>query len=304
MTPFDVVGLGMATIDILTVVPRLPDSNDVYPIDSITVQGGGPVATALVALAKLGAETTYLGTIAPDDWGVQITQDFQRFGVDAGWAYRPETGGSSVSVILVESGSGHRSILYQPGTAPEMTAAEVRPEAFANAKILHLDGFYLEAALEAARLARSQDVFVSLDGGAGENIWQGMEQLLPLVDILVVARQFANSATGETNPLVAGPALKKHGASQVVITDGENGCWYWDAQQHIYQPAFKVDVVDTTGAGDTFHGAYLYAILQDWGLEQCLAFASATAALKCTQVGGRAGIPSLEQVLDFLEMAN
>jgi len=300
MTNFDVVGLGMATIDILTVVPRLPKSNEVYPIDSITVQGGGPVATALVALAKLGASTTYLGTVAPDNWGTQITQDFQHYGVDFQWAYRPATGTSSASVILVESGSGHRSILYQPGTAPEMPAAEIPPEVFANAKILHLDGFYLDAAVAAARLARSQDILVSLDGGAGENIWQGMDELLPLVNILVVARQFAQAITGESDPLAAGPALQTYGASQVVITDGENGCWYWDADQHLHQPAFKVEVVDTTGAGDTFHGAYLYAVLQDWKPARCLAFASATAALKCTQVGGRAGIPSLAQVLDFL----
>ena len=303
MEVFDVVGLGMATMDILTVVPRLPKSNEVYPVDSMDVQGGGPVATALVALAKLGAATTYLGTIAPDDWGAAIENDFRRYGVDTRWAYHPKTGESSVSVILVEAGLGHRAILYKKGTAPEMGATEVAPAAIAPAKILHLDGFYLEAAVAAARLARSQGVLVSLDGGAGENIWQGMDDLLPLVDILVVARQFATSVTGEADPLTAGPALQLFGASQVVITDGENGCWYWDAHQHLHQPAFKVEVVDTTGAGDTFHGAYLYAVLQGWEPKDCLVFASATAALKCTLVGGRAGIPALKAVLDFLKKA-
>ena len=208
METFDVVGLGMATMDILTVVPRLPESNEVYPVDSMDVQGGGPVATALVALAKLGAATTYLGTIAPDDWGAAIENDFQRYGVDTRWAYHPKTGESSVSVILVEAGLGHRAILYKKGTAPEMGAAKVAPAAIEFAKILHLDGFYLDAALAAARLARSQGVLVSLDGGAGENIWQGMDELLPLVDILVVARQFATSVTGEADPLTAGPALQ------------------------------------------------------------------------------------------------
>lgn len=303
MNSFDVIGLGMATIDILTVVPRLPKSNEVYPIESITVQGGGPVATALVALAKMGAATTYLGTIAPDDWGAQIIQDFQRYGVDTQSAYRPEVGTSSASVILIEASLGHRSILYQPGTAPEISSDEINPAAFANVKILHLDGFYLDAAVAAARVAQSKGVLVSLDGGAGENIWQGMDQLLPFVDILVVARQFAQDVTGESDPLLAGPALQTFGASQVVITDGENGCWYWDAHQHLHQPAFKVEVVDTTGAGDTFHGAYLYAVLQGWKPKKSLAFASATAALKCTQVGGRAGIPALDSVLDFLKKA-
>lgn len=127
------------------------------------------------------------------------------------------------------------------------------------------------------------------------------DALLPLVDVLVVARQFAERVTGEADPAAAGPLLLRTGAREVVITDGANGCWYWDASCTLHQPAFEVAVVDTTGAGDVFHGAYLSAWLQGWGPAQRLRFASATAAIKCTQPGGRLGIPATAQVLDFLK---
>ena len=301
MKSFDVVGLGMATTDILTEVPRLPKSNDVFQVRSLDIQGGGPVATALVALAKLGAKAAYLGSVAPDDWGDRVLADFHRYGVNTEWTFRTETGESSLSIILVEEGLGHRSILYRKSSAPEITAKDLPIELLSSARVLHLDGFYLDAALESARIARSNGVLVSLDGSAGESIWAGMDKLLPLIDILVVARKFAQLVTGENNPLKAGPLLQNFGATQVVITDGENGCWYWDAKQHIFQPSFKVDVVDTTGAGDTFHGAYLFANLQGWAPGRCLCFASATAAIKCTNFGGRQGIPKYKQVLDFIE---
>ncbi len=109
---------------------------------------------------------------------------------------------------------------------------------------------------------------------------------------MVVARRFAEQHSGCADPIEAGPALlKTYGARQVVITDGVRGCWYFDPTQRIHQPAFPVDVVDTTGAGDVFHGAYLVAHLQNWPAGRCLAFAAAAAALKCRELGGRAGDP-------------
>lgn len=299
-TTFDVVGLGMVTLDILTSVPRLPQSNEVFGAQRIDMQGGGPVATALVALSRLGARTAYVGSIAPDLWGEIALKEFDRFGVDTHWVVQRDSGTSVVSVILVEPKKGARAILYEKGRLPQLTETEVPAELIQSARVLHLDGFHLPAALRAAEIARQAGVAVSLDGGAGQS-WSRTRELLSLVDILVVARQFAQYITGYDDPEEAGPALQTYGASQVAITDGENGCWYWDANQHLFQPAFRVQVQDTTGAGDTFHGAYLYAWLQGWPPKCILEFASAVAALKCTQVGGRLGIPSLSQALDFLE---
>jgi sulfofructose kinase len=295
-----VVGLGMATLDILTRTPKLPASNDCYAVDQIQMQGGGPVATALVALSRLGADCAYLGVQAPDDTGVQINDELRSYGIDLTRVPVRDSGVSSASVILVER-SGHRAILFQKGSASDLLPEEVPDDLIASVQALHLDGFYIQAAIHAAGLAKRSGVLVSFDGGAGE-LWSGMGDLLPLVDMLVVARKFAFHTTGLSDPLEAGPELlQKYKPRQVVITDGERGCWYWDGQNHLYQPSYPVDVVDTTGAGDTFHGAYLYACLQpQWTPAFRLKFASAAAAMKCTRLGGRKGIPTLSQALQFL----
>lgn len=298
---FEIVGLGLATVDVITLTPRLPRPDDVFAVDEIVVQGGGPAATALVAAARLGASTAYLGAIGAGRWGREVDVDFARYGVDATYARHGGTGEQALSVILVNAADGRRSILYRPGTLPDLAPEEVPAAVVEGARILHLDGGHPEAALHAARLARAAGVTVSFDGGAGEK-WPGIEELLSLVDVLVVARQFATTYTGEADPAAAGPVLlRKYGPQEVVVTDGERGAWYWDGRRSLHRPAYSVDVVDTTGAGDVFHGAYLFAHLQGWGPARRLAFASATAALKCRRAGGRAGIPSREEVEAFLQ---
>ncbi len=303
-TAFDVVGLGLATVDILTVAPRLPQLDDVMAVRQIALQGGGPVATALVAASRLGATTAYLGPIGQRRWGEAARAEFMHYGVNT--AHAPaapvsSAGDQSLSVILIDEASGRRSILYDRGGLPDLAPEDVPPRLITRARALHLDGGHITAALHAARLARAANVLVSFDGGAGEK-WLGIDELLPLVDLMVVARRFAFQYTGEEDPQAAGPALlAAYHPRQVVITDGDKGAWYWDQEQHFHQAAFQIDVVDTTGAGDTFHGAYLYANLQGWHPRRCLAFAGATAALKYRQIGGRAGIPARSEVEAFLE---
>ncbi len=302
MIHYDVVGLGLATLDILALTPRLPESNDCFPIAALEMQGGGPVATALVALSKLGANCNYLGSFAGDDTALQIMAELRRYGIDSEHSPRRAKGVSSASVILVEESNGQRAILFQKSTARDLEPEEVPEHLITNARALHLDGFFTPAALRAAKIAREHGVLVSFDGGAGELMWDELTELLPLVDNMVVAKKFAHQTTGEENVLAAGAALlNTYKNQQVVITDGENGAWYWDEHTHFHQPAFKVEVVDTTGAGDTFHGAYLYACLQaGWSAPYRLRFASAVAALKCTRLGGRKGIPTLAETMEFL----
>ncbi|NPV56933.1 MAG: hypothetical protein HPY76_09740 [Anaerolineae bacterium] len=302
MKTLDVVGLGLATLDILTLTPRLPRSNECFPIDHIEMQGGGPVATALVALARLGASCAYLGVAAPDQSGRQIVAELEQYRVDVTSVVQRAHGASSASVILVERDSGHRAILFREGTAPDLHPHEVPQELITSARALHLDGFALPAAVKAAQLARESATLVSFDGGAGERMLDGLGQLLPLVDVMVLARQFALNLCGYAQPIEACQAiLNQYHPRQVVITDGERGCWYADDTTQIHQPAYPVAVVDSTGAGDTFHGAYLFACLQlAWTPSFRLKFASAVAALKCTQLGGRTGIPTYDQTMEFL----
>lgn len=306
MKKVTVVGLGLATLDILALTPRLPQSNDCFPITTLEMHGGGPVATALVALARLGADCNYLGSLAADDTARQIVTELGNYGIDCTYCPQRDSGVSSASVILVEQNNGQRAILFQESTAENLKPQEVPLDLIKNAHALHLDGFYTPAAIHAAHFARENNVPVSFDGGAGELMWDELAQLLPLVDILVVAKKFALETSGKPSILEAGEALlQQYKNQQVVITDGEHGSWYWDQHTHFHQPAFPVYVVDTTGAGDTFHGAYLFACLQKkWTPQYRLKFASAVAAIKCTQLGGRKGIPTLAETLVFLEAQN
>jgi sugar/nucleoside kinase (ribokinase family) len=307
----DIVGLGLATVDVMTLVPRLPGLDEVFPARRILLEGGGPVATALVTASRLGASTAYLGPIAPTTWGALTRAGLEAQGVDTSHAPGREDGEQSSAVILVDEPSGQRSILYERGDLQDLAPAEVPAGLITVARALHLDGVHPEAACHAAEVARQAGVVVSFDGGAGV-AWDGTERLLSLVDLMVVARRFAEQVTGLADPLEAGPALLETcEPRQVVITDGLQGSWCWEWVQGaavdrsgsmlIHQPAFAVDVVDTTGAGDVYHGAYLYAYLQGWPVQRCLAFAAATAALKCKVLGGRAGIPTHSQVEKALE---
>jgi sugar/nucleoside kinase (ribokinase family) len=298
---FDIVGLGLATVDVMAIVPHLPELDEVYPTQRTLLQGGGPVATALVTASRLGCSTTYLGAIGSKGWGDVIRKEFAAYDVDIAYAPRRGEGESPISIILVDASSGARSILYDPGSVDELAPPEIPVEVIQSAHALHLDGVHPRAAFRAAEIAREAGVRVSLDGGAGK-AWPEMERLLPLVDLLVVAQQFAEHVTGESDPLVAGPILlETYDPDQAVITAGDSGSWYWDRERHFHQPAYSVPVVDTTGAGDVYHGAYLYAVLQDWSPQQCLRFASAAAALKCRAMGGRTGIPTRDEVSRFLK---
>ncbi len=302
MTGFEVAGIGIATVDILTCVEKLPLVDEVFEAVAIDVQGGGPVATALVTLACLGTRSVFLGSIVQDNWGKIIRDEFLHYAVNDDYCIMENNGQSAISVILVEQISGKRSILYQNNRLPAYFPENLPPELIEGARILHLEGSHKEAAIIAARRAKDAGTKVSFDGAAGKRR-EISRDILPFVDILIVARRFASHLTGYEDPYKAGLDLLKNNAEFVVITDGEKGCWYLDKQQFIHQPAYLVQVQDTTGAGDVFHGAYLHAYLQGWDASRCVRFASAAAAIKCTRVGGRKGIPGFEQVLSFLNQA-
>jgi sugar/nucleoside kinase (ribokinase family) len=294
------VGLGMATVDFLTLIPRLPGPDEVFPLQRLDVQGGGPVATALAAANRLGTQCAFVGEVGDDEWGEFILADFGKFEVSSEHVVRRKGGISPHSVILVDGRTGRRSILYSKGGLPGLGEQEVPVQLICGARVLHLDGFQSEAALAAARLARGAGVVVSLDAGAGEP-WPSLVELLPLVDLLVVAAQFGHKLTGEEDPSSVLHGLLRWGARHAVITDGDLGAWFLSSDGEAgHVPAFPIDAVDTTGAGDTFHGAYLHAFLQGEPIGECVRFAAAAAALKCTRLGGRAGLPTAAELSAFI----
>jgi len=290
-----VVGLGQCSLDILGRLDHYPALDQKAELDELLVQGGGPVATALVTLQRLGVATAMLGRVGVDEFGERIRAGLVAEGVDcAGLQAAP--GASQVAFIAVDV-EGHRNIFWHRGTARLECLTGADEAAIRQARILHLDGLHLAAALAAAQVARSAGVTTVLDAGT---LRPGMERLLPLIDHLVVSEKFARQAAAG-DVVAALDVLSAHGAQAVTVTLGARGSLSRTAAGEDYdQPAFAVAAVDTTGCGDVFHGGYIYGLLQQWPLPRTLRFAAACAALKTRALGGRTAIPRLDEVERFL----
>ncbi len=291
-----VVGLGQCCLDILGQTDNYPELDQKSELRSLLVQGGGPVATALVTLARLGVQVAVIGAVGDDEFGRQIHEGLIDEGVDCtNLVYSPGTS-SQVAFISVD-GDGHRNIFWYRGSAcPSL------PQAFhallSASRILHLDGLHLDVAIAAAEVARKLNVVTVLDAGT---LRPGIENLLPLIDHLVVSEKFARQVNDRDDSETALNLLAGYGAKAVTITLGNAGSMSMGDDGQIFrQSAFVVDAIDTTGCGDVFHGGYIYGLLQDWPLSQTVRFATACAALKTRSLGGRTAIPLLHEVESFL----
>jgi sulfofructose kinase len=299
----DVVGLGYCAYDILAIVPGLPDFDDVLGVHlaDLAHDGGGPVGTALTALARLGARAGYVGILGDDQEGIWLRDLFEQEGVDHTRLRMQNDVGTNVCLILVEKTTARRAILCHQRVHATALALDAADRAYIQAAhALHLDGQFMPAALQAAHWARETGTRVCVDCNHPR---PGLDELLPLVDWLVVAQPFPTAYTGLSDPEKAAQALLAQGIELLVVTRGERGCQVWTTDEHFHTPGFSVQATDTTGAGDAFHGGFLYAMLQGWELRQVATFANAVAAINCQTLGGRRGLPTLAQVRGFLEHA-
>jgi sulfofructose kinase len=296
-----VIGLGQACVDYLGSLGVYPQEDGKVELIDLHAQCGGPASTALVTLSRLGIKTTFLGSISDDVWGIEIVRGLKEEKVDSTFLKITPGYTSQFAFIAISEGSGNRTIFWHRGSVPHLRAADVDLSPFPGAKVLHVDGLMVEAAQEASRQARKRGLRVVLDAGT---MREGSLELASLVDVLIASERFADPLVGEGMP----PekilrALGQLGPQEVIITRGSKGSMGLSGDEIIAQEAFQVDAKDTTGAGDVYHGAYIYGLLKGWNMRECMRFASATAALKCTEIGARKGIPSLRKVQRFLEQA-
>jgi sulfofructose kinase len=297
----DVVGLGYCAYDILAITHDLPEFNGagVNPLADLTHDGGGQVGTALTALARLGVSVGYVGVLGDDREGRWLRDLFVSEGADVSRLRVSAQVGTNICLLLVEQGTGRRAILCHRRVGTHDLILEDADRIYIQAaRVLHLDGQFMPAAIRAARWAREAGVRVCFDANHPR---PGLDALLPLVDWLVVAELFPGAYTGLSEPQEAAQALLSLGAEVLVVTRGAQGCQIWTADDQFQVPGFPVQAVDTTGAGDAFHGAFVYAMLQDWTLRQVATFANAVAAINCQTLGGRRGLPALAQVQALLK---
>ncbi len=296
----DIVGIGVCTVDHLVTVPRMPHRNENMRALNYSRQPGGLASCSLVAAARLGAKTKIIARIGDDDIGEYIRRDLCGEGVDVSRLLVEAGSESHVSVILVDEPTGERSIITRPPTGSAISRTEIRREDISAARVLFVDNI-TEATLQAAHWAREAGAKVLLDPASP---YAEIKPLLSLVDVPIVPEQWASAWLPDRSPSVVAERLLDEGAEIAIVTLGERGavvCWEQGVQEI---PAFPVDVVDTTGAGDAYHGAFMYALLQGWDVPRMAKFASAVGSMNCRALGGRGALPTRDEVNQFMRNSN
>ena len=298
-SPLDVVGLGYTATDYLAIVPHLPELDTKLEADCLSIQGGGPVATALVTVRRLGLRPLYIGKVGDDGFGRFMLEELGKEGVDVTKVVCEKGATSQYAFIMVDAEQGHRTIVWTRGTVSRLRRGEADLSALDRCRCLMLDDLETEAGIEAAARARDLGVPIVLDAGS---VREGMEELVPMCDYVVASSQFGLQYTGSDDPLRAATLIYEKTGRVAVVTAGEKGCFCAGPQGSFARNGFEVRAVDTTGAGDVFHGAFAVGILNGWDLPRVLEFSNAVAAMKCTKLGGRPGIPTLEEAIEFLRL--
>lgn len=296
---FEVIGLGACASDFLGVVPHYPSVDERVRMLELHRQGGGEVATALVTLSRLGVRTSFVGKIGDDETGKFIVKEFEKENVDTSHIVIEKGGSSILAFCIVDRATGKRTILWHKGMKP-LVSNELDKGFMLSAEILHLDQHEPEAAIEAAGWFKEAGKTVVLDI---DTIDSRLERLVRSVDVVIGSEVFARNFTRNDDYFEAAEKVASMGPETVVFTLGEEGCLCKSEKSAFVQLAFEVDVVDTTGSGDVFHGAFIYGILQDWDLREIAEFSNAVAGMKCRRVGGRAGVPTRSEVDRFLKNA-
>lgn len=295
------IGLGLCALDFTFAVQKYPRLDEKIEAAAFSRQGGGPVPTALCTLAKFGVKSAFVGICGADSDGRLIRDELKRFGVDTKRMILDPDSRTPRAFIIVDRESGKRTVILDRTESTALSPDELDIRYIRRADYLLIDGREPEASLTAAALVKKAGGEVIVDAGSPRKYFG---DLLPFVDHLVASNRFSIDFTQEIDPGKAAIKLAHMGFKSVVITSGRKGCVGATPDGQLFQQdAFDVDIVDTTGAGDVFHGAYVYGLIQRWELPQILEFASAAAALKCTRLGGRRGIPEVDEVYELIESA-
>jgi sulfofructose kinase len=309
MAGIQLLGLGMAALDLLMRSRELPTWEHGAALNALAVEGGGPVATALVAAQRLGVRTGFVGTFGTDRLGRIKRQTMEEEGIDLSLSVDCSGPDTQVVLVCVNAETGER--IFSGVHAPDgstgwwrnpLKVADLDRDRITAADMLHLDGYHSEAALAAEEWMRAAGKPVMLDGSATHGpISPQMRALVEGCDVLICGHGFGPALSGETDLWKAGAAMAAMGPRIVIQTEGADGCYTVTRDERFHTPAFKVDVIDTTGAGDVFHGAFAAALLRGWDVQRAVVFSSAVSAIKCTRLGGRPGAPRFEEAMRFLE---
>lgn len=294
-----IIGAGLACMDYFVVSPQ-PEWGDLAFCTDNYQQGGGPVATAMVASARLGGDVTLYSFTGDDATGNDIIKELKAEGINTQIPVIPNAN-SSFSYIHINPDNGDRTIFHRPATSiinMEVPEGMFNFSAIDNANVLLIDDFYLHLPYMAAKYAHEKGITVIADLKPNEE----NKHLIKYTDILIAPSYYPQELGCADEPEKALEVMHNMGIKIAVVTLGSEGWIYSDGKEIKRGNAFKVKAVDTNGAGDTFHGAFTFAYATGYSLERCCDFASAVAGLKCTKSGGRSGIPNFDSTIEFLKI--
>jgi sugar/nucleoside kinase (ribokinase family) len=298
----------MAALDLIIRGNDLPTWEGGVRLKGAAVEGGGPVATAMCAVSRLGVPAGFVGTYGSDRLGQIKLQTLVENDLDVSRAVRRDAPEDQAVLVCVHAETGERVFAgFEYSRRTPLSVEELDRDYITSAEFLHLDGHHADAALQAARWMHAAGKRVMLDGSATRRpVSPQMRALVAEADVLICGEGFGPSLTGQPheytpeNLFQIGERILDLGPKIVVQTEGADGSYTVAHGVRSHVPAFEVDVVDTTGAGDVYHGAFLVGLLRGWDLRAVATFSSAVSAIKCTQLSGRRGIPSFDQTLAFL----
>jgi sulfofructose kinase len=300
---FDAVGFGLNAVDHLVVVPAYPAFDTKIRLMQHVQAAGGQTATAMVTLQRLGLETAYAGRFGSDTEGRFGLATLKDEGVDTSFAEVVEGARNQIAFIIIDERSGERTIIWDRDERLAYKREEAPLALAARGRVLHLDAHDPPACAEMARAARAAGAVVSADI---DNIYEGLPELLPLIDILISSTEFPARLTGITDERAALLEIKgRYGSSIAGMTRGTGGALILCEGEFIESCAYTVPdgCRDTTGAGDAFHGGFIYGLLRGLDVEDSLRIANATAALKCRSLGARTSLPTRAELNEFLRQA-
>lgn len=299
---FDAVGFGLNAVDHLVVVPEYPEFDTKIRLREHVRAPGGQTATAMVALKRLGMKTAYAGRFGSDAEGRFGLASLRDEGVDVEFAEVVEGACNQIAFIIIDERTGERTIIWDRDERLAYAREEAPVSLASRGRVLHMDAHDPPACARMARAAHAAGALVSLDV---DNIYEGLPELLPLVDILISSKEFPRRLTGIDGREALVEIRARYGCAIAGMTLGAQGALLLCDENFLESPAYSVPVCcrDTTGAGDAFHGGFLYGLLRGETAETSLKLANATASLKCRGLGARTFLPTQSELEDFMRSA-
>jgi sulfofructose kinase len=293
--------VGQNATDTLILLSHFPAYAGKVAFERELLSPGGQVASALVTCAKLGLRVKYIGTVGDDERGRIQLESLRHTGINLDDVEVRQNCPNQTAYILIDQATGERTVLWQRNDCLRLDPESMTAEKIASARLLHIDAHDTATVAKAAQIAREHRIPVTVDV---DTIYHGFDQVLPHVDYLVASSEFPVQWTNERDPFRALEMIQEEFHIPVAaMTLGALGALARVDGRFIYSPAFVVNCADTTGAGDVFHGAFCYAVLQKMPMRETLEFSNAMAALNCTALGARGGISTIEQARSLMQRA-